>query len=72
MGLNTTMSNFSSDEVSTKLTVEGVKTAEAVLRIAKKLTIEMPVISTISNIINKEIDPKDATEILLSRPLKME
>ena len=72
MGLNTTMSNFSSDDVSKKLTVEGVKTAEAVLRIAKKLTIEMPVISTISKIINKEIDPKDATEILLSRPLKME
>ena len=48
MGLNTTMNTFSSDVVSTKPTVEGVKTAEAVLRIAKKLTIEMPVISTVS------------------------
>ena len=53
-------------------TVEGVRTSEAVLKLSKKLKMEMPIVETISQIIKGKIEPNDAVQLLLSRPLKIE
>jgi len=53
-------------------TIEGVRTAEAVLKLSKKLKVEMPIVETISKIIKGKIEPNDAVQLLLSRPLKIE
>ena len=53
-------------------TIEGVRTAEAVLKLSKKLKVEMPIVEAISQIIKGKIEPNDAVQLLLSRPLKIE
>ncbi len=53
-------------------TIEGIKTTDAVLSMAKKLNLEMPIVKTISKLINGKIEPRDAVQILLKRPLKTE
>tara|TARA_Y100000994_G_scaffold213971_1_gene189536 strand:- start:493 stop:621 length:129 start_codon:yes stop_codon:yes gene_type:complete len=42
------------------------------LKLSKKLKVEMPIVEAISQIIKGKIEPNDAVQLLLSRPLKIE
>jgi glycerol-3-phosphate dehydrogenase (NAD(P)+) len=55
-----------------QVTVEGVATAQAVVRLAAGLSIEMPVASMVARLVAKEIGVADAVRQLMSRPLKQE
>lgn len=53
-------------------TVEGVKTAEAVARIAKDNGLDMPITTLVADVVGGRMDIGDVLEFLLSRPLKEE
>ena len=53
-------------------TIEGIKTAEAALKIAKSLEVEMPIFDAVKKVTKREVTPEKAAEILLSRPLRVE
>ncbi len=72
MGRNILENGFSNDTNLSFKTIEGIRTTEAVLSLAKELKVEMPVCDIISRIINGKIEPCDAAQSLLSRPLKIE
>jgi glycerol-3-phosphate dehydrogenase (NAD(P)+) len=52
--------------------VEGVYTVKAVHRLSKKLSVEMPISEAVYKIIYEEVSPREAMELLLSRPVKEE
>ena len=54
------------------VTVEGVATAKAVSILAEKIGIEMPISAMIAALVEQKITVADATQALLSRPLKQE
>ena len=54
------------------MTVEGVYTTKAVMRLAKKFNIEMPITNEVYNIIFKHKDPKKAITTLMTRDKKPE
>jgi glycerol-3-phosphate dehydrogenase (NAD(P)+) len=54
------------------VTVEGVATARAVVRLSADLGIEMPVTTMVDALATGRIALKDAIERLMSRPLKQE
>lgn len=53
-------------------TVEGIATAHAVVALAEKLTIEMPIVSMVAAVLDGRIAIADAVQTLLTRPLKEE
>ncbi len=53
-------------------TVEGIYTAQAVMKRAKELGIEMPICETINHILFDGLKLKPAMEALMSRPYKEE
>ena len=53
-------------------TVEGVATAQSVLKRAKELNVEMPICSVVEEIIYHEKQIKEAMMDLLSRPFRTE
>jgi len=53
-------------------TVEGEKTAKAAVLIAKKYRLDLPIIQTVSDLINKNIEITKAIQNLIERPLKKE
>ena len=54
------------------MTVEGVATAQAMVAIASKFDLELPVMAMVAALTQGEIDLQDAIHALLSRPLKQE
>lgn len=54
------------------ITVEGVPTAQAIVRIAAKQGLDLPVISMVAALTSGQIALPDAIHSLLSRPLKQE
>lgn len=54
------------------MTVEGVATASAVAKLARKLGIEMPVTQMVASLTQNKITLEDAIRALMSRPLKQE
>ena len=54
------------------ITVEGASTARAVSQIAKTRGIDLPITAMVAAVINGDMNIKDATQALLSRPLKEE
>ncbi len=54
------------------ITVEGVPTAQAIVRIAVKQGLDLPVISMVAALTSGQIALPDAIQSLLSRPLKQE
>jgi glycerol-3-phosphate dehydrogenase (NAD(P)+) len=54
------------------MTVEGVPTAKAVIKLSKKLKIEMPITSEVHKIIFENKNPKSAILSLMSRSIKPE
>ena len=55
-----------------KVTVEGVATARAVVRLAAGLGVEMPIASMVAALIDRTIGLDQAVARLMSRPLKEE
>ncbi|MDH5435680.1 MAG: NAD(P)H-dependent glycerol-3-phosphate dehydrogenase [Gammaproteobacteria bacterium] len=58
------------DEI--KQTVEGIKTTEEALGLAKKFNIEMPITQQVSNVLNNKITAQEAVHLLLGREQKPE
>ncbi len=56
----------------TNAVVEGVATTSSVVELAKKLNVEMPITQAIFGVIFGGIDPKTATDKLMTRPLRAE
>lgn len=54
------------------MTVEGSATAKAALQEARRLGLEMPITDVVTRLIDTDLNLSEATEILLSRPLKEE
>lgn len=54
------------------ITVEGAATSQAVAKIAKTRGIEMPITTMVAAVLDGKLGVKEATEALLSRPLKEE
>lgn len=54
------------------MVVEGISTAEAAYALAKDKNIEMPITECIYKLINNELDPKEAVELLMGREKKDE
>ncbi|WP_435140185.1 NAD(P)H-dependent glycerol-3-phosphate dehydrogenase [Pseudopelagicola sp. nBUS_19] len=60
------------EEFDASVTVEGVKTAEAVTRLAHQVGLDMPICKMVYNLSTKRVSVKTAIQALLSRPLKEE
>ena len=57
---------------SMKMVAEGVTTAEACFRLAKKKKIEMPIVNEMYQVLFNEKNPKEAVTVLMGRKLKKE
>ena len=55
-----------------KETIEGKKTANAAVLISKKYQLDLPIIQTVNDLINENIEISKAIQNLLERPLKNE
>jgi glycerol-3-phosphate dehydrogenase (NAD(P)+) len=62
------------DEIvgSTKMVAEGVKTTVAVLELARRHSVEMPIASTMYEVLHAGLPPRDALRQLMDRSLKEE
>ena len=54
------------------MVVEGMYTTEAAYQLAKKVGVEMPITECIYQVINDQIDAKEAVEVLMGREKKHE
>jgi len=65
---------LSIQEASEKIgqAIEGLKTAKEVSELAKKHQIEMPITEQVNQVLNGELEPKQAVQILLSREPRSE
>lgn len=54
------------------MVVEGINALPAAMKLMKKYNVEMPITSMVNAIVNKQIDPKDAIDALMSRDKKQE
>jgi glycerol-3-phosphate dehydrogenase (NAD(P)+) len=52
--------------------VEGVQTASEVMRVAKRIGIEMPITEQVYQVLNENVDPHEAVQNLFRRELKPE
>ncbi|MEO2068080.1 MAG: NAD(P)H-dependent glycerol-3-phosphate dehydrogenase [Desulfurobacteriaceae bacterium] len=59
-------------KVDEKYVVEGVHTVRAVVKLAKKFNVEMPICQAVYKIVYEKLDMKKVIEELLSRPVKGE
>ncbi|MGR3289676.1 MAG: NAD(P)H-dependent glycerol-3-phosphate dehydrogenase [Paracoccaceae bacterium] len=57
---------------ATRTTVEGISTAHAVVALAQRRGIDMPITATVSKLLSGTLSIQDAIKQLLSRPLKKE
>ena len=55
-----------------RMVAEGVKTAQSLYNLSKRLDVEMPIAHAIYFILHKDLDPKDAVHQLMTRDLKHE
>ena len=54
------------------MVVEGINALPAAMKLMKKYNVEMPIISMVFAIANKQIDPKSAIDALMTRQKKQE
>ena len=59
-------------KVASSETIEGIKTASAANKLAKKLNVEVPIINTVDLILKEKISLESSIKALLARPLKHE
>lgn len=52
--------------------VEGVHNARQVYQLATKYEVDMPIVTAVYHVLEKQISPKEAVELLLARPPKNE
>ncbi len=57
---------------NSKMVVEGVRTAISCYEVTKKYNVELPLITTLYNVLYNNLDPKEGLNQLLSRKLKSE
>jgi glycerol-3-phosphate dehydrogenase (NAD(P)+) len=55
-----------------RMVAEGVKTAQSLYNLSKRLNVEMPIVHAIYFILYEDMDPKDAVHQLMTRDLKNE
>ena len=55
-----------------RMVAEGVKTAESVYNLSRKLGVEMPISQEIYHILYEDVPPKEAVYRLMTRDLKQE
>jgi len=55
-----------------KMVAEGIKTSLSAYNLAKKMGVEMPIITEVYNVIYKGKEPKKAVRDLMTRELKVE
>ena len=55
-----------------RMVAEGVKTAESVYNLSRKLGVEMPISREIYHILYEDVPPKEAVYRLMTRDLKQE
>ena len=55
-----------------KNTIEGIKTASAATKLAKKFCVDTPIINTVDQILKQRVSLKSSIKDLLSRPLRKE
>jgi len=55
-----------------KMVAEGIKTSLSAYNLAKKMGVEMPIITEVYNVIYKGKEPKKAVKDLMTRELKVE
>ncbi len=72
MGVKVSRGEFSFDDKPKSGTIEGIKTAEATLKIAKTLKIDMPIFKTVVEVLKGLITPQEAAKSLFKRPLRVE
>ena len=53
-------------------TVEGKSTAQAAVKLAQKLGLDMPITKAVDDLVSGRIDVAQATRMLMSRPQKEE
>jgi len=56
----------------TGTTVEGIATARALVELAKKHSIEMPIARVVADVLERKMTVPEALQTLMARPLKME
>ena len=54
------------------MVVEGINALPAAMKLMKKYNVEMPIISMVNRIVNKQIDPRSAIDALMTREKKQE
>ena len=54
-----------------KMVAEGIKTSLSAYNLAKKMGVEMPIITEVYNVIYKGKEPKKAVKDLMTRELKV-
>jgi glycerol-3-phosphate dehydrogenase (NAD(P)+) len=59
-------------EFGTATTVEGVSTAQAIVRMAATLSVEMPITAMVAALVDRNVTLEQAIRSLMSRPLKQE
>jgi glycerol-3-phosphate dehydrogenase (NAD(P)+) len=57
---------------SRRTVAEGAHTAGAVVRLAARLGIEMPIVAAVDRVVNRDAPLAEVVEELLSRPFKPE
>ncbi len=57
---------------SRKAVTEGAETAPAVVELAERLGVDLPICKTVLALIQGELDARSAVDQLLNRPLKQE
>jgi len=55
-----------------RMVAEGVKTAQAVYHLSRKMGVEMPICESVYQILFEDADPKEALRFLMTRKLKDE
>ncbi len=60
------------DDIDTGVTVEGVKTAEAVDKLARERGLDLPITRMVADVVAGRLDIDDTLDRLFSRPLKEE
>ena len=64
----------STEEViaATPSVIEGIPTTKAVLELARRYEVEMPIVSAVASVLFEGVGPQDAIEALMTRQLRSE
>lgn len=58
--------------LSTGKTVEGIATAQAVVDLAERFSVDMPISQTVANVLGRNLTMRESLDTLMNRPLRSE